>query len=160
MLAPMVLIEPCDGVVLSPEDSFGHESMVVCSDRVKLVREAEFHQATSILKKSLMQIQSNMRPRCELANSMAIHVETPQELNHVGRFRCRLVLVFLSCIMLVYETPSAYLPRPNCQTNRLPNRPFHCGAALNDGDAVVASFADEHFQLPIRPGWIAVLSQE
>ena len=54
MLKPVVLGEPRDGIVLSSEDSFGHESMVICPDRVKLVSETESPQAASILKKSLM----------------------------------------------------------------------------------------------------------
>ena len=52
------------------------------------------------------------------------------------------------------KIPSDRLPHQN-QTNRLPNRPCHWGAALGgvtgDGDASTA-FEDEHFQLLNLPG--------
>ena len=54
----------------------------------------------------------------------------------------------------VRKTPSGHL-LPQSQTNRLPNRPYRCGAALSgvagDDDAV-APFGDGHTRPPIPPG--------
>ena len=95
MLALVVLREPCDRVILSHQNSFGHEYIMVCSNGVKIVSEAEIHQANAILNKCLVQLQSNMRPRGEEANSMGINLETAQELNYIAWFGCRIVFIFL-----------------------------------------------------------------
>ena len=43
MLVPIVLIKLYDGVILSPKDSFSYKSIVVNSDRVKLVYKAKIY---------------------------------------------------------------------------------------------------------------------
>lgn len=91
MLAPVVLREPCDGVILTAKDPFGHECIMVCPNRVKRESEAEFHQANAIPNECLVQFQGPMRPRSEEADGMAIYLETMQELDHAFG----LVLIFL-----------------------------------------------------------------
>ena len=60
-----------------------------------LVCDAEIHQASTVLKKCPMQIQSDMGSGCEGANSLAIHVETAEELDQIACFWSHPVFIFL-----------------------------------------------------------------
>ena len=54
MLALVIVRQPCGGIVLPSEDSVGHECIVVCSYGVKIVREAEIHQANAVPNKCIV----------------------------------------------------------------------------------------------------------